>query len=125
MFFHYLATEFVMRDRRMILKSKWQVNLVHESLKVFQLLPLDFVAVRSIKYLAPFLVSKLTCLMLVLRDMRAVLSVERSSVALPVYKELKVVKLTSFSDVHQAPFFGSRSERSERILSPLSRTGND
>jgi hypothetical protein len=28
-----------------------------------------------------------------------------------------VVKLTSFSDVHQAPFFGSRSERSGRSVS--------
>ena len=77
-----------MRDRRMILTSKWQINLVHKRLKVFQLLPLHFVAVRTIKNFAPFLVAKLASLVLVFRDLRAVLSIESSSVALPVYKEL-------------------------------------
>src|SRR5260370_14612290 len=93
-----------MRYRRMILTSKWQVNLVHKSLKVLQFLPLHFVAVGSIKYLAPFLVGKLTCLVLVLRDMRAGLSVESSSVPRPVYTKLKVVKLTSFSRAHRCSF---------------------
>ena len=56
-------------------------------------------------------------MVLVSRDLRAVLSIESPRIALPVYKELKVVKLSSFSDVHQAPFFGSRSERSGRSVS--------
>src|SRR5690348_57630 len=98
-----------------MLASKRQVNLVDKSHKVFQFLPLHFIAESAIKNLATLLVREFGCFFFVSGGFGAVLSVETPGIPVTVNKEFVVVKLTSFSDVHQKLLSsGSRSERSEQ-----------
>src|SRR5215212_6649827 len=84
-----------------MLASKRQVNLVDKSRKVFQFLPLHFIAESAIKYLATLLVREFGCFFFVGGGFGAVLSVETPGISRTVDKEFVMVKLTSFSDVHQ------------------------
>src|SRR4029079_7212573 len=110
----------VMHRRRVMLASKWQVNLVDESHKVVQFLPLHFIAESAIEYLATFLVREFGCFLFVSSSFGAVLSIETPGIPVTVNKEFVVVKLTSFSDVHQKLLSSGRGRKeASRSLSLL------
>ena len=85
-FFHDLTTELVMRRRRVMLASKWQVNLIYKGHKVFQFLPLHFIAESAIEYLATLLVREFACLLFVSGRSGAVLSIETPGITVTVNK---------------------------------------
>jgi hypothetical protein len=99
-----------------MLASKRQLNFVNESHKVFQFLPLHFIAESAVKDLATLLVREFACFLFASGSFGAVLSIETPGIPLTVDKEFVMVKLTSFSDVHQKLLSSGRG-RKEAIRS--------
>src|ERR1051326_6023083 len=109
-----------------MLASKRQVNLVDKSHKVFQFLPLHFIAESAIEYLATLLVRELGCFFFVSGGFGAVLSVETPGIPRTVDKEFVMVKLTSFSDVHQKLLsWGRGRKEASRVRSEERRVGKE
>src|ERR1041385_7551962 len=108
-----------------MLARKRQVNLVNKTHKVFQFLPLHFIAESAVKDLATLLVREFACFLFVGGSFSAVLSIETPGIAVTVNKEFVVVKLTSFSDVHQKLLSSGRGrkEASRSLRSEERRVG--